>query len=451
MNATIKGNKNGTSMPESLSTKLNRLTEKAKCDPEFKFKTLGHLLNEEMLIRAFNSLKKNAAAGVDGVTARDYERNLATNIKDLHIRLRENQYRSQPLRRTYIGKENGERRPLSIPALEDKIVQRAVVEILGRIYEVDFLDCSYGYRPKRSAHDAINLIREKITLENVSYVLDADIKDYFGSIVRRQLMTILEKRIADKVILRFIGKWLKAGVIEDGQLLLSEEGTYQGSIISPLLANIYLHEVLDEWVEKVVKPRANGKVFLCRYADDFVVCFQNMTDAKKFHEVLPKRCAKHGLTLHPEKTRLIKFGRYAKRNQRKGKPETFQFLGFTIYCAMTRKKKFNVKLKTAAKRLKRSLAKTEKWCKKNRHLPLSLQQKKLTEMILGHYQYYGRSSNMKSLQNFYYAVRRSWHKWLGRRSNNGYMRWDSFLKLEKRYPLPKPRITEQIKGQQLNF
>ncbi len=410
VNAAVRGNKNGTSMPESLSTKLNRITEKARSNPEFKFKTLGHLLNEEMLTRALNSLKKVAAAGVDGLTAKDYEPNLSMNIKDLYQRLCQNQYRSQSLRRTYIGKENGEKRPLSIPALEDKIVQRAVVEILGRIYEVDFLDCSYGYRPKRNAHDAINFVRDKITLEKVSYVLDADIKDYFGSIVRSQLMTILEKRIADKVILRLIGKWLKAGVLEDGQLL------------SPMLANIYLHEVLDAWVEKVVKPRMTGQVFLCRYADDFVACFQKIVDAKRFYVVLAKRCAKFGLALHPEKTRLIKFGRFALQDQQKGKPKTFQFLGFTFYCATTMKKKFIVNLKTAAKRLKRSLTKIENWCKKNRHLPLSQQRNKLTEMMLGHYQYYGRSSNSRSLGTFHHAVKRSWHKWLGRRSKNGYMR-----------------------------
>jgi len=355
------------------------------------------------------------------------------------------------LRRTYIGKENGEKRPLSIPALEDKIVQRAVVEILGRIYEVDFLNCSYGYRPGRRAHDAINFVRDRITLDKVSYVLDADIKDYFGSIVRSQLMTILEKRIADKVILKLIGKWLKAGVLDDGQLLSSENGVYQGSIISPLLANIYLHVVLDEWVEKVVKPRMAGQVFLCRYADDFVMCFQKSSDAKKFYGVLGKRCAKFGLALHPDKTRLIKFGRFALQDQQKVKPKTFQFLGFTFYCARTMQKKFIVNVKTASKRLKRSLTKIESWCKENRHLPLSKQQQKLTEIMLGHYEYYGRRSNSRSLAKFYHAVKRSWQKWLSRRSKNGYMRWDSFTRLEKRYPLPKPRITEQIKGQQMCF
>lgn len=451
VNATMKGNKTGTSMPESLSTKLNRLTEKAKSHPEFKFKTLAHLLNEEMLIRSYNALKKQAAAGVDGMTTEEYGKNLQSNIANLHRLLSQNQYRAQPLRRVYIKKEDGKQRPLSIPAMEDKIVQRAVAEILGRIYEVDFKDCSYGYRPKRGPHEAVNSIRDQITLGKVSYVLDADIKDYFGSIVRKQLMKILENRIADKAILRLVGKWLNVGVIEDGRLIQSDDGTYQGAIISPILANIYLHEALDTWVCETVAPRMKGEIRLWRFADDFVVSFQHLEDAKRFSAVLPKRFASFGLTLHPDKTRMIEFGRFAQERRKGKRPETFQFLGFTFYCSSTYNKKFMVKLKTSPKRLRRGLKAVESWCKKNRHLPVPVQHEKLKAVLIGHYQYYGRSSNLRSLGKFYYQVRRIWHKWLSRRSSNGYINWDDFEKLLNKYPLPRDRITERIKGRQISF
>lgn len=450
MNAAATGNKDRASTRVALSTQLSRLSVISKEQPDFTFKTLGHLINEEMLTRSFYALKKSAAAGADGVTAADYEKNLRLNIADLYLRLRANRYRAQPLRRVYIAKEDGKQRPLSIPALEDKIVQRAVAEILGRIYEMDFLDCSYGYRPKRSAHDAVNFIQEKSAFGKVNFIFEADIRDYFGSIVRSQLMTILKKRVADKVILRLIGKWLQAGVIDDGKLLLSEQGTHQGTIISPILANIYLHEVLDGWVAKEVRPRFNGEMHLCRFADDFVIGFQYWADAKRFEAVLAKRFAKYGLTLHPDKTKLMEFGRYASERRKGKKPETFQFLGFTFYCTLTRNQKFTVKLKTASKRLRRSLNRIGKWCKVNRHLSIKLQSQKLGPMLSGHYQYYGRRSNFPSLRKFYHAVLNRWYKWLCRRGS-GYLTWKKFLRILTRYPLPLPRITEQPKSSQLGF
>ncbi|MGK5089297.1 reverse transcriptase domain-containing protein [Bdellovibrionota bacterium FG-2] len=268
MNETNGRNRGGAQTPESLSTKLNRLTETARKDPEFQFRNIAHLISVEMLIWSFQQLRMSAAAGVDGVTAKDYEKNLRANIANLHQQLVEGRYRAQPLRRVYIEKEDGKKRPLSIPALDDKIVQRAATELLSRIYENDFLPSSYGYRPNRSAHDALDAIRANITLGKANYVLDADISDYFGSIVRSQLMTMLQKRIVDKHLLALIGKWLNVGVIEDGRLLMSENGTYQGSVISPVLANLYLHEVLDLWFEKEVRPRMRGEALLYRYADD---------------------------------------------------------------------------------------------------------------------------------------------------------------------------------------
>jgi group II intron reverse transcriptase/maturase len=273
-NRTDQGHRGGASMPEPLSTKLNRLTETAKKWPEFQFRTLAHLINEEMLDRSFCELKRDAAAGVDEMTAREYGKNLRENLKGLYVRLRERRYRAQPLKRVYIEKGDGKKRPLSIPVLEDKIVQKATVDILSRIFEADFLPCSYGYRPGRNAHQAVQGLQKEIVLGQVNHILEADIQDYFGSIVRQMLKEMLEKRIADKDVLRLIGKWLAVGVIEDGRLLLSEDGTYQGSVISPLLANVYLHEVLDLWMEREVKPRMRGAVKLFRYADDFVVCFR---------------------------------------------------------------------------------------------------------------------------------------------------------------------------------
>lgn len=437
-------------MRRNLSTELGRLSVRAKEQPEFVFKTLGHLINEEMLIRSFGGLKMSAASGVDGVAAKAYEESLQANISNLYRRLRANQYRAQPLRRVYIEKEDGKQRPLSIPVLEDKIVQRAVAEILGRIYEMDFLDCSYGYRPKRSAHDAVNFIQERSVFGKVNFIFEADIRDYFGSIVREELMQILRKRIGDKVILRLIGKWLQAGVLDDGQLLISNLGTQQGSIISPILANIYLHEVLDKWVETVVKPRFNGELHLCRFADDFVIGFQYWKDAKRFEEVLPKRFKKYGLTLHPEKTKLIEFGRFAKDRRKSQKPETFQFMGFTFFCTTTRAGKFTVKLKTASKRLRRGLVRIGEWFKAHRHLPFKRQSELLKPMVLGHYQYYGRRSNIESLRKFYRAVLRHWYKWLCRRGS-GYLTWDKFLRLLAKYPIPQPRITERPRNQQFSF
>jgi group II intron reverse transcriptase/maturase len=354
------------------------------------------------------------------------------------------------LRRVYIDKEDGKKRPLSIPVLEDKVVQKAASEILGRIYERDFLSCSYGYRPQRNAHDAIIALWQKITWGKVSYVLEADIRDYFGSVVRSELKSMLQKRIADQAVLRLIGKWLQVGVVEDGRLLMSKDGTYQGSVISPLLANVYLHEVLDLWVEEVVKPRMRGEITLCRFADDFVVCFQYRDDAERFQQVLSKRFAKYGLALHPEKTRLMGFGRFAFNGCRKKgrrKPETFDFLGFTFYCGRNQEGKFTVKLKTKSKRLGRGLLRMAAWCRQNRHRPLKEQRERLAAVLQGHYQYYGLRSNWRSLEQFYRGTRNLWRKWLGRRSRSPAVSWEKFERILERFPLPKPRITQ---GQRWN-
>jgi group II intron reverse transcriptase/maturase len=410
------------------------------------------LITEEALAWSFSELRKDAAAGVDEVSARDYQGNLSANLKDLHRRLRERQYGAQALRRVYIEKEDGKQRPLSIPVLEDKVVQKATAEILGRIYEQDFLPCSYGYRPRRNAHDAVEAIRKQISVGKVNYVLEADIRDYFGSIVREELKRMLQKRIQDQDVLRLIAKWLNVGVIEDGRLLTSENGTYQGSVISPVLANVYLHEVLDRWMEEQVKPRMRGEISLYRFADDFVVCFQYRSDAERFQQVLPKRFAKYGLRLHPEKTRLLAFGRFAEeRAQRDGKckPETFGFLGFTFYGGKSRAGKFVVKYKTMSKRLKRGLLRWGQWCQQNRHLTLQEQRERLRVVLHGHYQYYGLQTNYRSLGLFYRGSLNLWRKWLGRRDRATAMTWEKFNKILQKYPLPGPRIRPGQRWNQL--
>ena len=451
MNAAIKGNGVGTPMPVALSTKLNRITERAKQSPACQFKNLAHMIDQSMLTQSFHELRKAASAGVDNVTVKMYEENLSTNIQNLHERLRSGQYRASHLRRVYIEKEDGKQRPLSIPVLEDKIAQRAVVAILNRIYEQDFLSCSYGYRPRRGPHQAVEAIQTGIIRGKANWVLDADIKNYFGSIVRKQLMSFLKKRIADKNLLRLIGKWLCVGVIDDGRLLMDDNGTYQGSVISPLLANVYLHEVLDLWVKEVVRPRLKGEIQLYRFADDFIVCFERREDAEKFKSTLVKRFAKYGLELHPDKTKLIEFGRYATQRRKGKRPETFTFLGFTFYCAKTSKGKFTVNIKTSSKRLARSIKRITEWCRKNRHESLYKQRQELSAMMRGHYQYYGRKSNFRSLRLLYRATRRSWKKWLGRRTRGSYLTWDRFHKIITKHPLPLPRITEGKSGQQLEL
>ena len=440
----IEGNGEGALMPGTLSTQLNRITETARKHPTFVFCTLAHMITEEALGWSYRQLRRDAAAGVDEIIAQDYELNLWGNLKDLHSRLRERRYRAHPLRRVYIEKEDGKQRPLSIPVLEDKIVQKTVYEILGRIYETDFLPCSYGYRPGRNAQEAVLAIQKKITLGEVNCVLEADIQDYFGSIVRARLMEFLGHRVADKDILRLIGKWLAVGVIEDGRLLLSENGTYQGSVISPLLANVYLHEVLDLWMEHAVKPRMKGEITLFRYADDFVVCFQEREDAERFQRVLPKRFERYGLKLHPEKTRLLSFGRtpWWKSKGKGGKPGTFNFLGFTFYCDQSRNGRFTVKSKTMSKRLRRGLLRVAGWCQRNRHQSVENQSRHLALVLEGHYQYYGLRANHRCLRQFYQGCVCLWKKWLGRRHRAGAIPWDKFSKILTRHPLPMPHITQ---------
>lgn len=430
-----------------MSTDLARIAELARGNRELQFSSIAHLLTIDSLAHAFVCLRKEASAGVDGVTYQEYDVDFERRVRELHDRLKSGRYRAQPLRRIYIPKEDGKQRAISIPALEDKMVQWATVELLNAIYEQDFLECSYGFRPKRGAQQALDAVRETICCHSITHVLEADICAYFDSIVREQLVELIQKRVRDGSILRLIGKWINVGVIEDGRLLVTETGTGQGQVISPLLANIYLHYVLDEWFEKVVKPRLRGQAYEIRYADDFILCFQCRQDAEKVLEVLAKRFAQYGLKLHPEKTRLIEFGRNAlKRSdaQGGGKPGTFDFLGFTHICKWSRKGNFTVHVRTMRKRLRRGLKAVSQWCRGHRHDDVAVQCATLNRKLRGHYQYYGRSTNFRSLREFYNGVRRIWKKWLSRRTRGKGLTWPEYENLLKRHTLLEPWITRPI-------
>jgi group II intron reverse transcriptase/maturase len=424
-----------------MSTQLDRLSELAKADKTTRFLSIAHLLTPVALMAAFESLRKDATAGVDEVTYREYEQDAWGNIPKLHDRLVRRQYRAQPLRRVYIPKENGKERPISIPCLEDKIVQKATVTVLTAIYEQDFLPCSYGFRPGRSPHHALDAIGRTMCRGPMAYVLEADIQSYFDAIVRSELMALVERRIGDSSLLRLIRKWIHVGVIEDGRLLVTETGTGQGQVISPLLANIYLHYVLDEWFEHEVKPRLRGPAAEIRYADDFILCFQYREDAERVLEVLPKRFAKYGLTLHPEKTRLLAFGRSALSSKPDApKPATFDFLGFTHVGARSRRGRFTIHVRTMRKRLRRSAKAVALWCRLHRHDPVADQAAALNAKLRGHYQYYGRPTNYRGVWAFYRLVRRLWHKWLNRRTRGKTLVWHDFAQLLRHHPLLRPRI-----------
>jgi RNA-directed DNA polymerase len=431
-----------------MSTQIDRISELAKEDAKRQFYSIGHMITPESMYAAFRGLRKKASAGVDGVTYEEYERDVARNIQTLHERLKNGKYQAQPLRRVYIPKENGKQRPISIPALEDKIVQKAMVEILNAIYEQDFLDCSYGFRPGRGQHQALDEVGRVICTRPTGWVLEIDVTAYFDSIVREQLMEMIEKRVRDRSVLRLIRKWIQVGVIEEGRLLVSETGTGQGQTISPLLANIYLHYVLDEWFENEVKTRLRGAAHEIRFADDAVLCFQYKEDAERVMEVLPKRFTKYGLTIHPEKTRLLEFGRYAEEKaKRQGKkPATFDFLGYTHVCARSRRGKFTVHVRTMKKRFRRGLTAIAEWCQENRHMPVEEQQKTLNAKLRGHYQYYGRPTNYQSLWRFFREVRHIWQKGLSRRTRGNGMTWEKYAAILRKHPLLLPRIQHSWNG-----
>ena len=396
-------------------------------------------MDEDFLTEAFYQLRKDAAAGIDQITAEEYEPNLRENIARLHQKLVTQQYRAQPARRVWIPKGDGGQRALAILVLEDKIVQRAVAMLLEAIYEPHFYGFSYGFRREHSAHQALTYLRQQCLELGINWIIDADIQKFFDSIERTHLFEVLRRRVNDGAILRLIGKWLHVGVLEEGQLVRSEEGTPQGAPISPILANIFLHMVLDEWFQTQVRPRMGGHCFLVRYADDFVMGFSLKSDAERVFTVLPKRFERYGLRIHPEKSRLVQFSRpYWK--QGKG-PGSFSFLGFTHLWAKMLQGGWTIKRKTQSKRLSRFLSGLWDWCKQHRHEALERQHGILSAKLRGHYQYYGVRGNFKMLEVAYEHAQAAWKRWLSRRNSMNRMGWKEFAaEVEEHYPLPLPRI-----------
>ncbi len=430
-----------------ISPGLQRVAQKAKEHPEWVFTTLAHHIDLDLLREAFRRTRKDGAVGVDGVTAAEYERDLEANLQSLLDRAKSGTYRAPEVRRVHIPKGDGRTRPLGIPTLEDKVLQRAVVMVLEALYEQDFLPCSFGFRPGRSAHDALSTLREGVMSLRGGYVVEADIRDCFGTLAHSHLREILSLRMRDGVLTRLIGKWLNAGVLEAGSIVRPESGTPQGGVISPILANVYLHTVLDVWFETVVKPRLRGRAFLVRYADDFVIVFEHRDDAARVYAVLPQRFAKYGLTLHPEKTKLLPFERPGDGSAPKG-PASFDFLGFTHLWQRSMRGYWVVRQKTAAKRLRRALSAVGEWCRLNRHRPIREQHATLSRKVQGHCAYYGITGNSAALWLFRSGLLKLWRKWLMRRSASARRPWAWWHAFCARYPLPSAiAIHSQLRHQ----
>ncbi len=442
----------GSSRPDTISPKLQRIAKLARESPQMVLTTLSHHIDVEFLEEAYRRTRKDGAVGVDGQTAEDYSADLEVNLRSLLERFKSGSYRAPPVRRVHIPKGDGRKtRPIGVPAFEDKILQRAVSMVLEAVYEEDFLDCSYGFRPGRSAHQALDVLWRGLTEMGGGWVLDVDLASFFDTLDHGHLRSFLDQRVRDGVLRRAIGKWLKAGVMESGQVFHPKLGTPQGGVVSPLLANIYLYELLDKWFVREVEPRLMGRAFLVRYADDFVIVCEFEHDARRILDVLPKRLARFGLTMHPEKTRLVDFRRPPPVNRGGPGRGTFDLLGFTHFWGRSRKKRWTVKRKTAKSRFSRTLKRFSEWCRRNRHLPVKMQQQKLSQALTGHDAYFGITGNWNALNHLRYQVRRIWRKWLGRRSHEASMTWEKFNRVMARYPLPSARVVHTVYGRQLQL
>jgi len=426
---------------------LMAIALRAKGDPKCKFTSLAHLLTEDFLKECFRELKRGKSPGIDGVTIGEYAKKLDENIANLVVRLKAKQYKPQPVLRVYIPKPNGDKRPLGIPAVEDKIVQMALKKILESIFEQDFVDTSYGFRPNRSCHDALKKLDKIIMNGLVNFVVDMDISKFFDTVDHKILMECLEKRIVDPSLLQLIGRFLKSGIMEDGIYFDTEMGTPQGGILSPVLANVYLHYALDKWFVDVVKQQLLGYAQLIRYADDFVVCFEKESEAMAFGGDLRVRMGEFGLTVSEEKSKTIEFGRRActKAKRYGRKCETFDFLGFTHFCDLSRKGRFKLGRKTSRKKFRQKMAEMNIWLKRIRNLvELKIWWKILGMKLLGHFRYYGMSGNFRMLKNFYHQVVRLAFKWINRRSQRKSYNWAQFTRFILFNPLPKPKIYHSL-------
>jgi len=433
---------------ETVTTKLQRIVEKARSDPTLCFTSLFHLINVELLRGCFASLRGDAATGIDQVTKAQYAQDLEANLADLVDRLHRMGYHPQPVRRVYIPKPgSSKKRPLGIPALEDKLVQAGLVRILESIYEQDFIDDSYGFRPGRSAHDALRALGREVNQGRIQYIVEADIRGFFDEVDPDWLVRFLSHRIADKRIVRYIQRFLKAGIVEDGHWQAGEKGVPQGGTISPILANVYLHYVLDLWFERRFRRTCRGRTRLIRYADDFVVCFQEEAEANRFRQELAKRLALFGLEVAPSKTRVLAFGpRQARQARVRGeRPETFDFLGFTHYCAPSREgKRYRVKRKTSRRRFTAKRKAFTHWLKTHRVLPTRDLMRIVQAKLRGHIAYYGVTDNSEAVQRFLYEARMLLFKWLNRRGGNKPLSEEKFARLMAQFPLPKARVAVSL-------
>jgi RNA-directed DNA polymerase len=439
----------GASEPDLVSTKQQRIAELAKQAPQMALFSLAQHIDLCWLHEAFLRVRPDGATGVDGQTAADYAAHLGANLRSLLERAKSGSYRAPPVRRVHIPKGTGsDTRPIGIPTFEDKVLQRAVVMALEAVYEQDFRDCSYGFRPGRSAHQALDALWRQTMSMGGGWIVEVDIRKFFDTLDHAHLREMLRRRVRDGVLLRLIDKWLKAGVLEDGQFTLPVTGSPQGGVISPLLANIYLHYVLDVWFEQEVQPRLKGRAFLIRYADDFVMGFACEEDARRVLDVLPKRFGKYGLTVHPDKTKLVPFGSpaaTASDDASKGtSPGTFDLLGFTHSWGRSRNGNWVVKRRTASSRLQGAIWRIAFWCRFNRHRPITEQHRTLGQKVRGHLSYYGITGNGGALHRFRDAVARLWRKWLSRRSRGDPLSWDRFNQLLRRYPLPAALVVHSV-------
>lgn len=434
-----------TQKSQIISADLRQIAEQAKQQPAMIFTSLAHRMDVDFLTEAYHRVRKDGAPGLSGVTAKDYKRNLTANLTDLHQRLKDQKYVAPKIKRVWIDKDGGKKkRPIGITEFEDKIVQKAVAMLLGAVYEQDFYNFSHGFREGHSAHQALHDIRTQCMGSDIKWLIDADISGFFDNIDRAKLIEMIKGRVNDGGLIRLIGKWLNAGVVEDQVLSYSDKGTPQGGVISPVLANIYLHHVLDEWFSNEVKPRLQGHSFITRFADDFIIGCQTEEDAKRIMQVIPKRFDRFGLTIHPEKSKMIAFGKPASNPEVSKGEATFEFLGFTHYWAKSRSGYWVIKRKTAKNKMRKSIVALWDWCRKNRHKPLKWQCHMLASKLRGHFQYFGVHCNMRSMEAVRHYVIRGWKYWLSRRSQKSAIPWEKFAKLLELFPLPTPKIVHHV-------
>ena len=427
-----------------ISTDLHQIAAQAKQDPAMVFTSLAHRMDIDFLTEAYHRVRKDGATGLSGVTSKEYKQNLIHNLTDLHQRLKNQTYVAPKIKRVWIDKGNGKKRPIGITEFEDKIAQKAVAMLLGAVYEQDFYDYSHGFREGHSAHQAIADIRSQCMGSHIKWVIDADISGFFDNIDRAKLIEIIKLRVNDGGLIRLIGKWLNAGVVDGEILSYSDKGTPQGGVISPVLANIYLHHVLDEWFTQEVQPRMKGHCFITRFADDFIIGCQVETDARKIMEVIPKRFDRFGLSIHPEKTKLFSFAKPASNKEVRKGENTLDFLGFTHYWARARTGSWVIKRKTTKAKVRKSIVAMREWCRNNRHKPLKWQYQMLCSKLRGHFQYFGVRCNMRSMESVKHFVIRGWKYWLSRRSHKSAIPWAQFRQLLEAFPLPIPKIVHNV-------